>query len=102
MVLRGSVVSCGTAPAGEEWATGEEGRAGMDPLVSKTRRAVGDVMRKVAAGLARPETESPYTNIFHACVHRTGSQWLRKFLADPIVYQYSGLRTYHYQSHMPD
>src|SRR5919202_344423 len=33
-------------------------------------------------------------NVYHCCVHKTGSQWIRKILADPAVYRVTGLRTY--------
>jgi hypothetical protein len=37
-------------------------------------------------------------NLYHCCVHKTGSQWIRNILSDPIAYKYSGLKGYHYQS----
>jgi hypothetical protein len=37
-------------------------------------------------------------NVFHCCVHKTASQWLRAVLSDPAVYRHSGLLPYHYQS----
>jgi hypothetical protein len=40
-------------------------------------------------------------NVYHCCVPKTGSQWIRKILSDPEVYRYSGLRPYHYQSKLP-
>lgn len=33
-------------------------------------------------------------NVYHCCVHKTGSQWIRKVFADPDVYRATGLRTY--------
>src|SRR5918996_430534 len=41
---------------------------------------------------------SESVNLYHCCVHKTGSQWIRNILSDPIVYKYSGLKGYHYQS----
>jgi len=35
--------------------------------------------------------QSACTNIFHTCVPKTGSQWIKKIFSDPIVYSYSGL-----------
>lgn len=32
-----------------------------------------------------------YTTIFHCCVYRTGSQWLKRLLSDRRVHRYSGL-----------
>jgi Sulfotransferase domain len=45
---------------------------------------------------------SSSVNVYHCCVHKTGSQWLRKILSDPIVFRHSALAPYHYQSHLPD
>jgi hypothetical protein len=44
---------------------------------------------------------SPFTNIYHCCVFRTASQWLRRMLSDSRVYYRSGLRTYTYQDRLP-
>lgn len=37
-------------------------------------------------------------NVYHLCVHKTASQWLRAICSDPAVYRHSGLLPYHYQS----
>lgn len=34
---------------------------------------------------------SHYNNIYHTCVPKTGSQWLKKIFSDPVIYSYSGL-----------
>lgn len=47
--------------------------------------------------LTRVARRSGLRNVFHCCVHKTGSQWIRKVLADPEVYRATGLRTYAYQ-----
>ena len=39
---------------------------------------------------------SEVRNIYHCCVHKTGSQWIRKVFADPTIYRVTGLRTYAY------
>lgn len=39
---------------------------------------------------------SDLCNVYHCCLHKTGSQWIRKVLADPDVYRMTGLRTYAY------
>jgi hypothetical protein len=44
---------------------------------------------------------SRFTNVYHCCIGRTGSQWLRRMLSDSIVYRRSGLRTYGYQDRLP-
>jgi hypothetical protein len=42
-------------------------------------------------------TASPYDNIFHCCVHKTGSQWIISLLRDPVLFRYSGMSFYHSQ-----
>lgn len=37
------------------------------------------------------------SNIYHCCIHKTGSQWIKSVLSDPVIYQYSGLNPYHLQ-----
>ena len=39
-------------------------------------------------------------NIFHCCVQKTGSIWIRSLLVDLMTYRYCGLSWYHYQSRM--
>lgn len=39
-------------------------------------------------------------NVFHCCVHKTGSQWIKSLLSDMTTTRYSGLSHYHYQSRM--
>ena len=52
--------------------------------------------------LRRVHNRSPYGNVYHCCVHKTGSQWLRKIFSDGQTYAYSGLRPFHYQSKLKD
>ena len=40
-------------------------------------------------------------NVYHCCVHKTGSQWIRKVFADPVVYRTTGLSTYAYGPRLP-
>lgn len=42
--------------------------------------------------------KSKFTNIYHCCIHKTGSQWIRKIFSDPLIYKYTGMRTFNYQS----
>jgi hypothetical protein len=44
---------------------------------------------------------SRFTNVYHCCIGRTGSQWLRRMLSDSRVYYRCGLRTYTYQDRLP-
>jgi hypothetical protein len=43
---------------------------------------------------------SQYVNVFHCCVHKTGSQWIKSLLGDLTVYRYSGLVNHSYQDHL--
>lgn len=51
--------------------------------------------------LDRVGRHSELRNIYHCCVNRAGSQWIRKILADPDVYRVTGLRAYAYGPRMP-
>jgi Sulfotransferase domain len=44
---------------------------------------------------------SAYRNIYHCCVGRTGSQWMKRVLSDPRVFRHSGLKVYTYQDKLP-
>jgi Sulfotransferase domain len=44
---------------------------------------------------------SRFTNVYHCCIGRTGSQWLRRMFSDSRVYYRCGLRTYRYQDSLP-
>ena len=40
-------------------------------------------------------------NVYHCCVHKTASQWIRKILHDQRTYQYCGLEVYNYEQELP-
>jgi hypothetical protein len=40
---------------------------------------------------------SPYQNVYYCCTQKTGSQWFKRILSDPIFYRYTGLRPYLYR-----
>jgi hypothetical protein len=44
---------------------------------------------------------STYTNVYHCCIGRSGSQWMKRVLSDPRVFRRSGLRVYTYQDRLP-
>ena len=44
---------------------------------------------------------SRFANVYHCCIGRTASQWLRRVLSDSGVYYRCGLRTYTYQDRLP-
>ncbi len=58
-------------------------------------------LRPKRANLAPPSMQvirrSSMTNIYHCCVQKTASQWLRKILGDARTYAYSGLELYSYE-----
>ncbi|HEU4719535.1 MAG TPA: sulfotransferase domain-containing protein [Bacteroidia bacterium] len=44
----------------------------------------------------------PLDNIFHCCAHKTGSQWVRAFMSDPLIRQKTGLEVHTYMKSMPE
>ena len=40
-------------------------------------------------------------NIYHCCVFKTGSQWVRAILEHPHIYKASGLECYRYEDYLP-
>jgi hypothetical protein len=40
-------------------------------------------------------------NVYHCCVHKTASQWLRKIFHDPRTFQYCGLEVFNYEQELP-
>lgn len=40
-------------------------------------------------------------NVFHCCVHKTASQWVRHIVSDPRVIEYSGLQPFNHEDQMP-
>lgn len=80
----------------------------MSQIVLRNQRARNLVPNRVKAAFAenrvrltRVTRRSELRNVYHCCVHKTGSQWVRKVLADPAVYRVTGLRTYAYAPRMP-
>ncbi len=52
-------------------------------------------------GLYMPVRERcSHDNLFHCCVQKTGSVWVKSVLTDLMTYRYAGLSHYHYQSRM--
>lgn len=39
-------------------------------------------------------------NVYHCCVHKTASQWLRKIFHDQRTYQHCGLEVYNYEEEL--
>lgn len=46
----------------------------------------------ISKSLSKVEYKSENTNIFHCCVQKTGSVWIKSLLSDPVIYKYSGLK----------
>lgn len=66
------------------------------------RRRSRYVAQRLLARQVRPVHESTSVNVYHCCVQRTGSQWIRHLLADPRVFKFSGLRQGHPSELLPD
>jgi hypothetical protein len=80
----------------------------VSQIVLRNQRARNLVPNRVKAAFAenrvrltRVARRSELRNVYHCCVHKTGSQWVRKVLADPAVYRVTGLRTYAYAPRLP-
>jgi hypothetical protein len=66
------------------------------------RRAVGKVRRFVRGSALYLRHTSDAINVYHCCVPRTGSQWIRAWLRDERIYRYSGLTYFNYLYRFPD
>lgn len=75
-----------------------------EPLLGRLLRVAGARSRSFVSyrrgNFVRVRERAAVDNIYHCCAHKTASQWLRQILGDPLTYSYSGLRPYHYQSHL--
>lgn len=70
-------------------------------VISKARLRIRDFALASRSAVTRPDGNSPSENVFHCCLHKSGSQWVRRILKDARIYQHTGLRAHHYQSAMP-
>ncbi len=61
-------------------------------LPQRARRAAGRAMRELTA-----RHLVPHDNILHCCVQKTASRWVRRLLADPIIYKYSKAEIFDYE-----
>jgi hypothetical protein len=39
--------------------------------------------------------------VYHCCIHKTGSQWIKAVLSDETISRHSGLKPYSYQQQLP-
>lgn len=51
-------------------------------------------LRNACTTLVPVRRRSRYRAVFHTCVWKTASQWVRVVLSDPRLYMYSGLKTH--------
>jgi hypothetical protein len=68
----------------------------MSKLSKLSRRILPKAVRRAVAAKHVCAAE----NVYHCCVHKTASQWLRKIFSDPRTYRYSGLDVYNYEQEM--
>jgi hypothetical protein len=68
--------------------------------MSKTRKWTRLLPTPVRRALEARHVSSA-ENVYHCCVHKTASQWLRKIFSDPRTYQYCGLEVYNYEQELP-
>lgn len=73
-----------------------------DALPKELRRTLLQKRSDLSTLFASVEAESRYTNIYHCCVQKTASQWLRRIFADKTVYRYSGLRWAYFPAWLDD
>jgi hypothetical protein len=71
----------------------------LRPLLRKILPGkVKQSLRKNQLRFVKVKHQSSVTNIYHCCVHKTASQWVRSLFADTQTYKYSGLLPFHYQT----
>jgi hypothetical protein len=68
--------------------------------MSKTGKWTRILPRPVRRALQAKHV-SAAENVYHCCVHKTASQWVRKILQDQRTYQYGGLEVYNYEQELP-
>lgn len=64
---------------------------------SKWTRLLPKAVRRAVAARHVSAAE----NIYHCCVHKTASQWLRKIFNDRRTYEACGLEVYNYEQELP-
>ena len=67
-------------------------------MIFPVRNWVIQTKKTVKQRLIQVKHRSASINIYHCCVHKTGSQWIKAILSDMRVYEYSGLSPYTYQN----
>ena len=44
---------------------------------------------------------STVRNVYHCCIHKTASQWIRRIMDDYRIYRHCGLQVYNYEDNLP-
>ena len=70
--------------------------ASMSKLAKLSRRILPKPVRRALEAKHVCAAE----NVYHCCVHKTASQWLRKIFSDARTYRYSGLDVYNYEQEL--
>lgn len=68
--------------------------ANLPPTVLKSYLKVKRSFQKDPYKDVEVSHKSEFDNIYHCCIQRSGSQWLKAVFADPIIYKYTGLKIY--------
>lgn len=75
----------------------------MPPLLHLARRLINvrreQQLRSMWSHFVRVRHHSCADNVYHCCVWKTASQWLRNVLSSTDIYRYSGLLAYAYEHH---
>jgi len=69
--------------------------------MSKETKWVKRLVPKPVRRIFEVREVSSAQNVYHCCVHKTASQWVRKLLQDRRTYKYSGLEVYNYEQQLP-
>lgn len=74
-----------------------------EKMTRRFRTTVVKARNRIRLGIAGRTIvhHSKVGNVYHCCVQKTASQWIRRLLSDPRTLRYSGLATYTYQAHLP-
>ena len=69
--------------------------------MSKRTKWIQRLVPKPVRSFFEVREKSSAENIYHCCVHKTASQWVRTLLHDDLTYKYSGLEVYNYEKRLP-
>ena len=69
----------------------------MSKITKLSRRILPKAVRRALGA----RHVSAVENVYHCCVHKTASQWLRKIFSDRRTYQFCGLDVFNYEQELP-